>query len=454
MEEGESGIKRKAYNSLVKWKNSPHRKPLLLRGARQVGKTTLVRQFSNEFSHFAELNLEKKADRELFETEDIGKLVGAILLLKNIPVSNGPLLLFIDEIQEEPKAIQRLRYFHEERPDIHVIAAGSLLEFVLKEVPSFPVGRIEYLYLHPLNFEEYLAAIEQERALEMLNTTPIPEYAQSVLLDQFHEYAVIGGMPEIVSRFKEDRNYSILPTIYNQLWRAYRDDVEKYGKNGTDRKIIRHIIAFAPEEPDRIKMEGFGKSNYRSREVGEALRGLDMARIIRLIYPTTDVKPPISTDLRKRPRLQFLDTGLLNNLLLLQGEMIRMSDMNDLHRGRIAHHLVTQELISIHEEIDYKPHFWVREEKGGGSEVDLVYRFDKWIIPIEVKSGKQGKLRSLHQFIERADHSYAIRMYAGKFNVEKHKTPGGKPYLLMNMPYYLGTKIPEYTEYFVSNHKI
>jgi len=145
---------------------------------------------------------------------------------------------------------------------------------------------------------------------------------------------------------------------------------------------------------------------------------------------------------------------MLNQILLLQAEMIGLNDLDDLYRGKIIEHLVYQELISIHDETAYKPHFWVREERDSNSEVDLVYRYGKYIIPLEIKSGKQGRLRSLHQFVERSNHPYAVRLYAGEFKIEKAKTPGGVPYLLMNLPYYLGTKIPEYIEYFLKEYTL
>lgn len=446
-------IKRKAYFKLIDWKEDSNRKPLLLRGARQVGKTTLVREFSKEFTNYLELNLERSADSSLFEIDDINRILNATFLLKGVAPNNQPTLLFIDEIQESPKAIQLLRYFHEERPDIYVIAAGSLLEFALSTVQSFPVGRIDYLYLHPLNFEEYLGAINNKGALDILQITPIPDYAHSILLNLFHEYAIIGGMPEVVNSYIKDKNISKLAKIYNRLWQSYKDDVPKYAHSDSEIKIIRHVIETAPYEMDRIKFEGFGKSNYRSREVGEAMRALDLAKIIQLIYPTTVVEPPIIPDLKKRARLQFLDTGMLNQILLIQGEMILLNDLSDFQRGKIIQHLVAQELISIHEDIPYKPNFWVREEKDTNSEVDIVYQYGKYVFPIEIKSGKQGSLRSLHQFIERTNHPYAIRLYAGNFSIEETKTPGGKHYFLMNLPYYLATRLPEYIRYFITEKK-
>jgi hypothetical protein len=261
-------------------------------------------------------------------------------------------------------------------------------------------------------------------------------------------------MPEVVNNYIADENIAALFKIYNRLWQAYKDDVEKYAKNETERRIIRHVINSAPSESDRISFEGFANSNYRSREVGEALRSLHLAKIIRLIYSTTSIEPPIAIEYKKRPRLQFLDTGMLNHILLLQEEMIGLKDLSDLYRGRIIEHLVYQELISIHEDISYQPHFWVRESKNSNSKVDLVYLHSKFLIPIEVKSGKLGRLKSLHQFVEHCKHPYAIRLYAGEYKIEETITPGGVPYLLMNLPYYLASQIPEYIQYLVSTHPL
>lgn len=447
-------IQRIAYQKLLQWKNSSKHKPLLLRGARQVGKTSLVRTFAKDFECFVELNLEREKNKNLFEIDDVNELLNAAFLLTNTMPVEGSTLLFIDEIQESPKAIQMLRYFYEERSDIYVVAAGSLLEFALKEVPSFPVGRIEYLYLHPLNFQEYLEGLRHEQAIKALDKVPLPQHAHATLLDLFNSYAIIGGMPEIVADYVENKNLPLLNKSYNTIWQTYKDDVEKYGKNNTIKSVIRYVIDKAPYEQDRIKFANFGGSNYRSREVSEAMHSLNLAKIIRLIYPTTEIQPPILPNTRKSPRLQFLDTGLLNQILQLQGEMIPLKDLSNFHKGRIIQHLVVQELISINNDNSQVPHFWVRESKTANSEVDVVYQHKQYLIPVEIKSGKAGTLRSLHQFIERTNHPYAVRLYGGEFSVEETKTPNGKPYILMNLPYYLGTKIPEYLEYFVENRFI
>ena len=203
----------------------------------------------------------------------------------------------------------------------------------------------------------------------------------------------------------------------------------------------------------RIRFQNFGQSNYRSREVGEAMRNLDAAKIIQPFYPTTEVEVPLKPDLRKSPRLQFLDTGLINNELGIQPEMLSYADLSSSYKSAIVPHLITQELISLNIPNDKKPNFWIRDKKQSIAEVDLVFTYRDMVIPIEIKSGSEGTLKSLHQFVEHSSHPYAIRMYAGEFKVSKTKTPGGKYYLLMNLPSYLGTKLPEYIAYFVENYK-
>jgi hypothetical protein len=446
-------FKRAAQKKLEIWRKSEFRKPLIIRGARQVGKTTLVREFSKQFNSYIELNLEKNEDRSLFKLQDVNQILEAAALLKNVGRDNASTLVFIDEIQESPEAIQLLRYFYEEAPSVYLIAAGSLLEFALKDIASFPVGRVEFLYLHPVNFEEYLEISSNTQALNVFEEVPSQKYAHPIMLKHFHEYALIGGMPELIKRYLKTMSISNLATSYIQLWESYKADVEKYAKNSTERKVIQHIIDSAAYESDRIKFEGFGKSNYRSREVAEAIRSLDLAKLIRTLRPTTSVALPIQNDLRKRPRLQFLDTGLWLQTLSLQKDMIGIGDLTTLFKGKVIESYIRQELISIHNEFDFKPNFWVRESKTSNSELDIVYPYKNYLIPIEVKSGKQGTLRSLHQFMDRSEHPYAIRMYAGEFSIEEAQTIKGTKYFLMNLPYYLGTQIEKYLAYFIKNYK-
>ena len=442
-------FERNVFKQLLRWKEKPHRKPLILRGARQVGKTTVVQQLGQTYHQTIFLNLEKPEDRNFFEAyDDVHTIADALFLSRNLTTARKDTLLFIDEIL--------LRYFYEEIPDLPVIAAGSLLEFAMRRVPSFPVGRVEYLYVYPLNFSEYLGALPHRAALQQLRNVPVKPFAHTTLLDLFHTYAIIGGMPEVVQTYVEqEQDVTVLPVVYESIWGTYRNDVEKYASSDNERRVIKHIIATAPLYVDqRIKFQNFGNSNYRSREVGEALRSLDDANVIRLIYPTTDMEAPLKPDLKKSPRLQFLDTGLINHELEIQAELLSLQDISQAHRGSIVPHLITQELISLNSSNNKKPHFWVREKNQASSEVDLVYNHQGRIIPIEIKSGATGSLKSLHQFVERANHPYAVRLYAGEFTVTRTQTPGGTSYLLMNMPYYLGTMLPEYIAWLVDNHKL
>lgn len=447
-------IDRHVFSDLLKWKSSSDRKPLILRGARQVGKTTLIHQFAKSYKNRVLLNLEIAEDRRFFtDFENVHTIVEALFISHNItPAEKGDTIIFIDEIQETPEAISMLRYFYEMEPEIHVIAAGSLLEHTMRKIKSFPVGRVSMLYMFPINFPEFLSAIKKTNAMEELNTVPIREVAHKTLLDLFNRYAIIGGMPEVVRKYVETNNIADLPSIYESIWETYKEDVVKYAANNSEARIIRHIMSTAHLGLDaRIKFQNFGNSNYRSREVGKAFRNLDDAKVIQLIYPTTDTSPPILPDMKKSPRLQFLDTGLINHELNIQAEMLAMEDLNNAYKGAVIPHLVAQELMSLNTSKSVKPIFWVREKNQSSAEVDLVVQFNKMVIPIEIKSGKEGKLKSLHQFIEGAPHPYAVRMYSGKLSIEEHSTRSGKKYFLMNIPYYLSTKLTEYLSYFVTN---
>lgn len=449
-------FKRNILIKLEQWKSNSNKKPLVLRGARQVGKTTLIKQFSKTYKHRILLNLEKSKDVRFFEDyDDVESIINALFLEYNLTLKDlSETLLFIDEIQESSKAIQFLRYFYEDFPDLHVITAGSLLEFAMKDVRSFPVGRVQYLYMYPLNFKEFLLALGQESALEQMNTILLPEFAHQVLLDLFHTYTIIGGMPEIVKTYIKSKGVADLPEIYESIWKTYKNDIEKYASNATERNVIKHIINVAHLYIDqRIKFQNFGNSNYRSREVGEAFRNLDAAKIIQLIYPTTDVEVPLKSDIKKSPRMQFLDTGLVNYDLKIQGQLLSLNELSKAYKGAIIPHIFTQEIISLNTINDKNPHFWVRQKSQADSEVDLIIEFQNKAIPVEIKSGATGSLKSLHQYIERTDHPYAVRVYGGKLKIEKHRTPGTKKeYILMNLPYYLGTCLPEYLEYFLREH--
>ena len=213
--------------------------------------TTLIRDFAKTYEHAIVLNLEKPSERRYFEDfDDVQTIVDALFLAFNIPSSAiTNTLLFIDEIQESPKAIQLLRYFYEEVSELHVISAGSLLEFAMQKVHSFPVGRVEFLYLHPLNFQEYLQANGKEALLDQLHQVPIKAFAHQTLIEAFHRYAIIGGMPEVVKTDVDKHSLSDLQVIYESIWGTYKNDVEKYTSNDTERKVIKTFNGYCTPVP-------------------------------------------------------------------------------------------------------------------------------------------------------------------------------------------------------------
>ncbi len=441
---------RKIEKVLAQWQLQEHPKPLLLRGARQVGKSTLVRSFGKSFKHYIELNLEKSEDLKFFIAygDNVHTILDAILLEKNLPKNLSDTLLFIDEIQTSPEAIKLLRYFYEELPGLRVIAAGSLLEFAMSKVKSFPVGRVLQLAIHPMDFEEFLMALGEDRALAYFNTIPFPDVAYPKLLSLFHEYTRIGGMPEAIKTYiQNEKSLVSMQNIYSSIWDNYVDDVEKYTSNDLQRRVIRYIMEAAPSVRDRITYANFGGSNYKSREVGEAFRLLDLSKVIRLIHPTTAVRPPMTDEMKRKPKLQFLDTGIMNYAAGIQNELLAIHDLNSLYKGYIINHLVNQEVIAQENNVRAKPHFWVRENANANAEVDLVIKYERHIIPVEIKSGAKGSLRSLHEFIDRVDHTIGIRLLANKVKVESSKTRTNKHFTLLNLPYFLGSKLNEYTQW-------
>ena len=442
-------LSRTILDFLEKWKNKPNRKPLVLRGARQVGKTTAINLFSKQFDNYIYLNLDLKKDRDIFdESLTIQELFQAILVLKNVILKSGTTLIFIDEIQNSPFAVKMLRYFYEEMKDLFVIAAGSLFEIMLERSNiSFPVGRVEFLYMYPLTFEEFLKAKNENKLLEIYHTVPLKQFAHLKLLNLFHQYTLIGGMPEIIQKYINNEDITALATTYESLLASYIGDSEKYAQNSTRRNILRHCIESIPFESGiRIKFQGFGNSNYRSREVGEALRIIERAMLIYLIYPSTSLQIPISADLKKSPKLQFIDTGLLNYFVGLQPNFFRYDNLHSFYKGLIAEHVVRQELLAQNMHDNKKILFWVREQKQSTAEVDILLQYQDFVIPVEVKSGKSGTLRSLHQFINHSNHPYAVRLFAGVFEITDSVTPEGKQYKLLNLPYYLAGKIFDYIE--------
>ena len=433
-------FERNIIAELEKWIAKPNHKPLVLRGSRQVGKTTLVDSFSENFENYLYLNFEKSPSAmTLFEKEQtIDDLMAEIFLFCNKENKQGKTLLFIDEIQNSKAAISKLRYFYEAKlPDLYVIAAGSLLETILNKKVSFPVGRVEYLAVRPCVFNEFLRAIGETQLEKALLAQRIPEALHDKTMNLFNTFTLIGGMPEVIADYAANKNFIGLNSIYESLLTGYRDDIEKYAKNETMSQTIRYILQsgwkFAAE---RITLGGFAGSSYKAREMGEAFRTLEKTFILELCYPTTDNLVPITKDLKRSPKLLWLDCGLVNYVANVQKEIFGAADILDAWRGKVAEQIVAQELLALDCRVSNQRNFWVRNKKDSDAEVDFVLQKDSKVIPIEVKSGHNAKLRSLHLFMEEAPHDIAVRVWSQPFSIDEVATQKGKKFKLINLPFY------------------
>ncbi|MDR3220274.1 MAG: AAA family ATPase [Dysgonamonadaceae bacterium] len=433
-------FERNAIAELEKWATKENRKPLILRGSRQVGKTSLVDSFAKKFSNYLYLNFEKNPSAiSLFDNEkEIDDLVADIFLFCNKEKRAGKTLLFIDEIQNSSKAITRLRYFYEASiPELYVIAAGSLLETMLSKEVSFPVGRVEYMALRPCVFNEFLGAIGEKELRKALLRVSIPAALHSKTMQLFNTFTFIGGMPEVVADYAANKDFVSLGNTYENLLMSYKDDVEKYARNETMKYVIQYILQegwkFAAE---RITLGSFAGSSYKAREMSEALRTLEKTMILELCYPTTDTIAPLTKDLKRSPKLFWLDCGLINYAANVQKEVFGATDILAAWRGKIAEQMVAQELLALDYRVSNRRNFWVREKNTSSAEVDFVLQIDNRLIPIEVKSGHNSKLKSLPIFMESANHTTAFRVWSNPFSIDKVKTSGGKEFMLYNLPFY------------------
>ena len=438
-------FQRNIYKKLQDWSNNPTHKPLILRGARQVGKTTLVNEFSNEFENYIHLNLERQTEARIFEQSDsVEEIIRLCCFQKKIVLKEGRTLLFIDEIQNVPKAVALLRYFYEDMPRLFVIAAGSRLQSLLKERVSFPVGRVEYLQLAPCSFSEFLGAIGDTQYKEVVESANLPAVLHKEAISRFNLYTLIGGMPEVVANYAENKDLMRLQPIYNTLLMGYNEDVEKYAPTQLQTQIIRHILKTGWNKAGQtIKLGNFGDSSYNSKEVREAFNIMEKAFLLELVYPVTGVQAPASSAFKRAPKLVWVDTGLVNFAANIQTELINNKDIIDAWLGAIAEHVVAQELkVLANEHYIQHLNFWVRDKQGSNAEVDFIWQQGTTLIPIEVKAGHNAHLRSIQSFMDLSSGTLAVRIWSGPYSVDKVTTPKGKDFKLVNLPFYYINSLP------------
>ncbi|MBI4848230.1 MAG: ATP-binding protein [Nitrospirae bacterium] len=437
----------------LEWKSRKKKKPLVVRGARQVGKTSAVSLFAQEsFKTYIYINLELEDNLALFSRmSPVRELLQAIQIRFNKKVVPGETLIFIDEVQNSSIAMNQLRYFYEEMPDLHVVAAGSLLEVKMKaEGFSFPVGRVEYCYMYPVTFEEFLSAAGETEKLSYINAinpdSSIPLEIHNSLMKKYHGYLLVGGMPEAVARYAETKSLIDVDPVYESILTGFKDDVLKYASLAKA-KYIQYLVEHASKYIGLpVKYENFGGSGFRSREMSEAFDVIEKAMIISRVYASSSKQLPIVNNLKKSPKLLFLDTGLVNYQVGLRTEVMNIQDINAVYNGQLSEQIVGQTLLSLAILKNINLSYWYREQKGSISEIDYLISSHNMLIPVEVKSGKSGTLRSLLNFMDESKNKFAIRIYSGHMGTEKIRTPNKKHFNLFSIPFYLLHRIEQLIE--------
>lgn len=417
-------LERSIDNELIKWKNSPSRKPLMIRGARQVGKSSSIKNLGSQFKHYLEINFdEEPAYIKIFEGKNVKEICEQIEVIKGVPIVLGETLLFLDEIQSSLAAIGSLRYFYEKMPDLHVIAAGSLLEFALAELPSFGVGRIRSIYMYPFSFEEFLLAHEEKKLLNSLqkaNTTnPLPELIHKKLSNYFRKFLIVGGMPEAVNTYIQTQSLLEVQAVLDDLISSLQNDFTKYKSKIKSSTILQVYRAVVQQVGNKFSYT-YPESTLKNDKIREVLELLRMAGLIYTVTHSACNGIPLGAEINpKMKKILLFDTGIFQRILGLDIKALLLEDeIEMINKGSIAELYVGLELIKNsffyqNPELFY----WQREAKNSQAEVDFVIQQGEKIIPIEVKSGKKGSMQSLYLFLEEKKIPFGIRVSMENFSV-------------------------------------
>jgi len=412
-------IKRLIDSKLAEWKKAKTHKPLLLRGARQIGKSSSVREFGKSFDNIVEINFEKmehQPTKRVFEQfsspRSIVEELEAIYRQRIVP---GQTLLFLDEIQSCIPAISALRFFYEEMPELHVIAAGSLLEFALQELPSFGVGRITSAFMYPLSFGEYLRAVGYDAMADKIDAASPEEPPSDALhhniLKHLVRFIIIGGMPEVVKSYLENNDLLGCQQVLDDMMTTYYDDFTKYRKRVPPTRL-RDVFSAVMEQASKKFTYSKASEEANNDQVKDALQLLEMAGLIYPVYHTAASGLPLGAQLnRKFTKYIPFDTGVLQRFLGLNiGEILTGETLEQINKGDIAEVFVGLELLKASQtNTRSQLYYWQREKSGSQAQVDYLIQRGEAIVPIEVKSGTTGKMQSLHLFMSEKQSEYGIR---------------------------------------------
>jgi len=393
-------MKRLITDRLMAWADSPRRQPLIVRGARQVGKTWAVRDFgARRFpDHLRMIDLERRRDlHRLFEGElDTTRILSELEAVLGERIVPGRDLLFLDEIQACPRAIVALRYFFEDIPDLHVVAAGSLLEFALGGI-SVPVGRVEYLWLHPMTFAEYLRGVGNEVAADLVEEGPqaTGETSHRTLLAHLRDYLFVGGMPAAVQAYAQSGRVVDAFEVHTHITTSYRDDFLKYQpRTGID--VLDDVLVTISRSVGDQLMYARLSARATPATNKRAFGLLERAQLVRTVEAVHHVGLPLGARVTRRFKAVVVDVGLMQHLAGLPATVeLAKTDLLAIHNGAVAEQFVGQELVATAPGDD-RLHYWVREARGSTAEVDYIARVGSSARAIEVKRGPAGRLRSMH----------------------------------------------------------
>ena len=411
-----SYLQRNVDNVLLEWKTDSDRKPLLIRGARQVGKTSTIEQFGKHFEYFVQVNLEKNRNLSaLFDGDlDVREICLKLSVHFKKPIVPEKTLLFFDEIQTCPNAIRSLRYFYEDYPELHVIAAGSLLEFALEELPVFGVGRIDSLFMYPFSFQEFILACGEE----LLWNEVCKSSSDKPLFAAFHDkctaylkkYLIIGGMPAAVSNFLKYNDLLKVQKTLDSLIQSFQTDFAKYKKR-LPALLLREVLASVVKQAGGKFM--YSKAAETSRHnIKQAVNILIMAGLVVPVVSSSANGIPLGSETNYRKcKMLLLDTGIFQRLLgLTLSDILFANDFDVVNKGAIAEQFVGLELLKNASPcMPENLYFWTREKEKSHAEVDYLIQKNEEIVPIEVKSGKSGKMQSMHLFLNEKQARYGIR---------------------------------------------
>jgi len=433
---------------LKKWKTSSIRKPLIIRGARQVGKTSVVRKFGREnFSQVIEINLEKKDQFQVFDkASSVDDFLKRISLFFDKSVIPNTSLLFIDEIQESKNTMELLRFFSEEKPQLHIITAGSLLEAKIDKNWLVPVGRVDYKYLYPMTFFEYLLAKKKTTLLDYLKKIKLGDQFQfdDLAGELFKDYTVIGGMPEVISSYINNGSYDEVKTILGRLQTAYIDDIRKYSKSNRDNKYLEQVVENGAKMAGSLfKYENFGGSSYRSREMGEAVQTVEKVMLLKQVMAINSTSLPIVPKGNRPKKMIWLDVGLANFVNNAYKEIISGE-----YRGKIMEQIVGQSLIAggVDKQIDL--YYWAKDRDEGSAEVDFCVQHDSRLVGMEIKSGNISKMKSLFSMGNADKNIILVRISWDSLKVETYKF-SGLTYRVLSLPFYLIDRWSELVNQFI-----